>query len=391
MSWNINTSTPETYGAGIDLRPEAVLYHFDTPHLFVARMGLSAVLCYKLDELEGVDLFLVAPVKDEVLAALKAGRLSVRGALSASLYWIVEAKEYRSLRSWRALRHELPDDFLPESSTGLFEHFGEVPDTLQQANAFLSVKFSGPDLSSEGLSMKTFKGLVDNFYDSVTKMFTPSSISGSRSSNLFDCEMYQPQFSSLVLSIKQPVVDIDAIRRRNRNYSNTLHDEIQNEIFADRDEFIKTAKELTNRADRNLGLEDYIGQNYEFSSAIANLSPHEGGGFDRVEFNALTSRGLEGVVITERSGTRIREARDAASTAPKQITGVVVEVNGERRTFVLKNRADRQATCAFDWEVFDRHHAEGAIYIGAKVTVYGDFVGRVRRDYISVRREPQFH
>lgn len=391
MSWNIATSTPETYGAGIDLRPEAVLYRFDTPHLFVSRMGLSSVLCYKLDELDQSDLYLVAPVEDDVVDALKAGRLSVRGALTASLYWIVEAKEYRSLRSWRALRHELPEDFLPDSSTGLFEHFGEVPDTLQQANAFLSVKFSGPELSSDGLSMKTFKGLVDNFYESVTKLFTPSSLGTTRSTSVFDYEMYQPKFSSLVLSIKQPIIDIDAIRRRRKDYSNSLHDDIQSEIVADRDEFLRTAKELLDRADRNEGLEEYISQHYEFSSAIANLSPHEGGGFDRVEFNALTSHGLQGVIITEQSGTRIREARDSASTMPKQITGVIVEVNGDRRTFVMKDRGDRQVTCAFEWDVFERHQKAGSIFIGAKVTVYGDFIGRVRRDYITVTREPSFH
>ncbi|MDZ4371194.1 MAG: hypothetical protein U1C74_07220 [Phenylobacterium sp.] len=391
MSWDINNATPETHGAGIDLRPEQVLYRFDTPHLFVARMGLATVLCYKLDEFANSDLYLVAPAEDEIIEALKAGRLSVRGALAASLYWIVETQEFKSLRSWRALPHEIPDDFLPQSSMGLFEHFGVVPDTLQQANAFLSVKFSGPELHSDGLSMKTFKGLVDNFYDSVTKLFTPSSLTGARSSSLFDYEMYQPKFSSLVLSIKQPVIDIDAIRRRSKSASNTLHDDIQNEITADRDEFIRTAKELLARADRNVGLEEYVSQHYEFSSAIANLSPYDGGGYDRVEFNALTANGLEGVVITEQSGTRIRNARDSAASAPRQITGVVIEVNGERRTFVMKDRAERQVTCAFDWEMFERHHDAGSIFIGAKVTVYGDFWTRVRRDYVHVTRKPTFH
>ncbi|MNY04687.1 hypothetical protein D3C86_1373770 [compost metagenome] len=354
-------------------------------------MGLANVLCYKLEDIGRNELFLVSAIDASRLACLKEGRLSVRGALESANYWIVETRAHQSTRAWTAASHDLPDDFLPAPKSGLFSHFGDVPDHVQQIGAFLSVKFSGPELSEEAISLKKFKELVDTFYESVTKLFTPSALDGVRKGTLFDYELAQPKLASLLLSIKRPVVDIEGLQRRRKTVDNNLLADINGEINADRDQFLLTAQGLVDRANGNAGLVDYVAEHYEYASAIANLSPYSGGGFDRVEFDAETARGLERIVITEQTGIRIREARDAAASAPRQVTGTIIEVNAARRTFVLRSRAERQVTCALLWEMFDRHQEAGSIRIGARVTVYGSYWERVRRDYIEVQREPAFH
>jgi hypothetical protein len=390
MTWDIKSSVPLNGAVGVLLSPTDVLYRYDTPLLFVAYMGFAEVLCYKLEELGRTDLYLVCPTSSKVIDALKNGKISIRGALNAPTYWIAECDGYKSTRQWSARREELPDDFLPESGLGLFQHFGTVPDSMQQVDAFISVKFAGPELSEEGIPLKTFKKLVDDVHDTVHKFFTPALLSGKRISSLFDFEIAPPQFASLLITIKEPVFDIDRIRRRSKSVSNSIEADMRGEIAGDRDEFMLKAEELVARAENKQNVDGFVHDNYDFVGALNALSPTEGSGVSSVTLHADTRLGPKHVVITDVVAERIRSAHSAGQYKKIKIKGRIEEVNSPRRTFIIKTASDRQVTCAFPYEIYDLMEEEGDIRVGAKVAMTGDFRRRDRRDYIWVESRPVF-
>jgi hypothetical protein len=104
---------------------------------------------------------------------------------------------------------------LPKRGLGLFASAGRtLPDTLQQALAFFSVKFTGEQLTHDVIRFSRFKSLIDNVYDSVKRIFPPLTINGKVFSREVDYDIFQPKLSSLVVSIKEPVVNIQKIKTR---------------------------------------------------------------------------------------------------------------------------------------------------------------------------------
>jgi hypothetical protein len=387
MTWSIDQS-PEISGAvGIDLTPVRTLYHFDTPLMFRARIGLSDVICYKLEEIGENDLYLACATDDAHVEALIAGRISLRGALDRDRYWILEANNFSSLRAWNVSRRELPEDFLPEPRVGLFARFGEVPDSLEQADAFLAFKFTGPGLVRDRISFRQFKQLVDTVHDTIHKLLTPPSLSGSRTGNLFDFTIGQPQLASLLIAVQEPTVNAEAIARRQRVPIDGVASGIREGIAAGRDEFISKVVEMNALSGSNAGYRSFIEDNYEIASALLELAPTEDSAHDAVEFTAPGLSGPEVSVVVDRSvSLNLRQAFQDVSYFSRTITGRIFLVNARGRTFVLESEDGRQVTCSLDRDTFDELQGTGDIVIGKRVTVSGAYSPRTYRAWLSVEQ-----
>jgi hypothetical protein len=390
MTWDINHSAPDVAAAGFNVVPDDVLYHYDVPLLFTARLGVIEALFYKLEDSGEIDLFLVCPTDRSTVSALKEGRLSVRGALDARRYWIVECKRYQTIRTWSVPRHELPRDFLPEPKAGLFEHHGSTSDVILHSDEFISVKFTGASLSEDGISLKTFKDIVDGVYTAVHKLFTPAVLAGSRKSSAFEFSISQPQFASLLLTVKDPVIDIEAVRRRTEATSNQIEKDMRDDISVGREEFFDRTSDIVQRAESGEKIEGIISENISLIDILAQLLPSSDSDFSTVEFNADTPSGPRRVSISAPTGERIREAHAAALTQTRTLRGIIVEINSDRRTFVLRDAGERQTTCALPYEMYDDLESAGEIRIHRRVSVHGDFSRRVRRDYLTLKRDPEF-
>lgn len=385
MMWHIDL--PSCSWTGGEITPSEVLYSYDGPLIFTAKMGLFGLLYLKIDELGDTDLFLVTQTTDEIVNALRRGLISVRGALDQRSYWIVETKSgLQALRYWRANRNEIPESYLPEPGVGLFSSFGVVPDTLEQATAFFAVKFTGGMLTDRSMPFRTFKSLVDSAYDSLFKLLSPTAI-GVRLSDIFDFEVLQPKFSSLVIAVNNPTINEPSSRR------NSLLLDIQSmetEVEENRSQFFDLADSMLRQAQGGEINSDFASDNFRILDALSSVVPGEDGRFERVEFNATTRNGRRSVSVDGNLGEKIKRARRLAETETVSKVGVIVEVNSESSTFVMKSSGDRQTTCALEKEVFYRLQHADMLRVGNKISVRGEFKRRSRRDFMQVKAEPIF-
>ena len=391
MTWSIRDHADEISLRGFKITPDEVLYQYDGPLLFTARLGLVPSLCYKLEELGQSDLYLMSQWRDEAIKALREGKLSVRGALTSDAYWVVEADRAGCvLRHWPVLPENLPVDFLPPPRRGLHERFGDAPDTLEEVGAFFAVKFSGAELREGAISFRTFKGLVDNVYELVNRVFRPAVLEGRRGNGAFDFEIAQPKLASLLISVKSPILDIDAVRRRTKNTDLTLGLDIAQGMDETRDEFFSNAEEIVRAASLGELNRVFRAEHFSWLDVVADLVPEEDGDFDSVEINAATSQGSRHLLIGKAAGQRIRDAHKLAQREPVQLRGKIVESNDISGTFVLRDVGGRDTTCKLPTEMYRGAQRAGLIKNGAKVTVRGDRIRRKRRDLMEVRDSPIF-
>ena len=392
MTWSIQDHADESSLRGFKLSPDEVLYQYDGPLLFTARLGLVPSLCYKLEELGQTDLYLMAQRQLEAVDALRAGKLSVRGALTSDLYWIVEAdRAGQVLRHWEVMPGNLPIDFLPPRRRGLHEHFGDAPDTLEEVDAFFAVKFSGSELREGAISFRTFKGLVDNVYEVVNRVFRPAVLEGRRGSGAFDFEIAQPKLASLLISVKAPIVDLGAVRRRTKNTDSTLESDIALNMEESRDEFFVNAEEIVRAASLGNLSKGFRAEHFSWLDVVADLVPEENGDFENVEINASTSQGRRHLEIGKTAGQRIRDAHKLALREPVQLRGKIVESNDISGTFVLRDVGGRDTTCRLPIEMYREAQRAGVIKNGARASVRGDRIRRTRRDLMEVRERPNFN
>ncbi|HRP04838.1 MAG TPA: hypothetical protein PLV87_08005 [Opitutaceae bacterium] len=195
------------------INPERILYEFEEPLIFTARLGLSELLFLKVSEVEGRNLYLATSVYSHVLEAVDSGILSLRGAMESGPCFIVEMATVSEVAQyWECTPDEIPEDFWPKRSVGLIPGIEWVADNFEQINAFFSVRFSGQDLSRDTMSFQTFKKLVDGVYDAARRMFAPPGLEKAKSAT-FDFRIHEPAFGSLILTIDKPELHPGNIRR----------------------------------------------------------------------------------------------------------------------------------------------------------------------------------
>src|SRR5262249_15372860 len=151
-------SQPLKWGR-IQLQPIEVLYHYDEPLIFTVNFGPATFLLYKIGQEQNSRRYLSVATFDAAIDALRGGRISVRGALDQDTYWIIDTDSDLNVKAaWKVPFAELPPMMLPKAGLGLFSSAGRtLPDTLQQALAFFSVKFIGEQLSHEVIRFSRFK------------------------------------------------------------------------------------------------------------------------------------------------------------------------------------------------------------------------------------------
>lgn len=103
------------------LAPVEILYEFDGPCIFTAKIPTGLVLLYLAEELEDETLrFIASPCAQKTIAGLLEGALSVRDALELGSMFVVEMNQRREPQAaFRLADGGAPDSVLPEPSTML--------------------------------------------------------------------------------------------------------------------------------------------------------------------------------------------------------------------------------------------------------------------------------
>src|SRR5258706_15456592 len=98
-----------------DISPEEVLIEYDGPLTFTFRDQVGGLMLAHL--LVGDDAqrrFLVAPTTTSLVEQLKAGSISVRGALDQALVWLIDVDpQGHVINTWSTSLTSLPADVLP--------------------------------------------------------------------------------------------------------------------------------------------------------------------------------------------------------------------------------------------------------------------------------------
>lgn len=359
-----------------------MLYEFDAPVIFRARVGFNDFLFAKRDEGEELDFYFAVETSDQIIRALREGRLSLRGALYQKEAWIIES-DLNTVSGFQHLNEAALINFLPAKNVGLLSRFGIVPDTVEQADAFISFRFLGSSVQNGRVSLTVLQEKVNQFSDFVKRALTPPTLNNGRDYRFFDVQMAEPRFSSLVLAAKKPEFDNPSLARspRLRDVSpEALAREAssQGEIFWHSLEFATAQIARTGRLS-----DDFINRESDFLHNLEGLLPSVEEGLDRVEITFNGGVGLQTVLIDRNIGEQISDAQDRLRRAQtRTLNGVIMEVNGEAKTFIIKDLTQRQTTCAIPYATFDRLDDRGDLRRGRQISITGEFTKRTRRDYI---------
>ena len=364
-----------------------VLYELERPTIFTTRIGLSDFLFFKKDELEETDIYLACPVSGEEIELLTSGKLSVRGALSHRLCWLIETDlDLNVLRFQEGSAFEV-ERLLPPKGLGLNASFGRVPDTTQEAQSFIAFKFSGQSLSPKSMKLSVFKELIDGVSNLVRHALLPSSLMKGRDARFFDVEIGEPEFASLLIAIKSTSFDEQGLRSNKRTKS--LQPQQLAADTLDKGANLWSSLESTSSlAMKGELTEKEASEHHDLLGKIIQILPSEGNDLDSL---AVTFHGklLSGVLnIDKKTGDRLIRAQQFSNSSVKTLTGTVIEINGEAKTFIIKT-GDRSTTCAPASDIFDLMDKNDLLKRGQKLRVHGNLWRRTRRDYLAVDEYPE--
>ncbi len=387
MTWDQNRPVQTDWQGGV-ITPSEVLFEVDGPTIFTAQVGLSTFLFFKHDETDDAEIFVAAAVEDADLAALRAGHISVRGALSYRNAWLVKSDFDYVVQNYQAHDYSSIEPYLPPSGVGLSATFGVVPDSLEQAESFLSFKFVGRSMTEESMPLSVFKELVDNISSLVRHTLLPKPLQKGRNNRFFDVTIGQPRFASLLVSIKGFDFDAEGLRE----FKNTKH--LEPELL--RKEAIELGGDLWRSISETSALADLGELELEkarlhsvFLDHIANIVPSSDNELERLEISYLGTDKPQMITIDQASGDRLIQAGQLQGIQQKSLTGVVVEINGDARTFIIKNDMERQTTVAPKWRVFEELEKNEALRRGVVMKITGPHWRRTRRDYMVTDQYPE--
>jgi hypothetical protein len=389
VSWNPATS-PVLVGNLEALNPTKILYEYDGPLIFFVDGSMGKQLFYKLEEQsDGTSLFLSTSTNTEIVSALEKGNLSIKGALfEGGGQRIVKVDPNFQITSYWELRfEELDEEFLPSTGVGLSPTFGTVPDTLNQANSFFSIKLAGISLNKGTVSFASYNSVVSNVYSAVRNILY-SPFMDSRDFKL-EFPMYRPAFGSVIISIEKPYAKL----KNKKNFGDdhrVAYQRIQADIVKSRNEFMDNMKVLL--ADAQSGdLSTASAKHHaEVLHQINDIVPSERSTtIEYAEFNAAISGSVKSLFVDDKIGERLSRAYKLVERSGGMLVGRIEEINAPSRTLIFNHRG-RQITCTFSGSLFDTIRANyNEFKIGARISVNGNLEKRKRRDKIFVKDLPQ--
>jgi hypothetical protein len=387
MTWD-PTRPKHTDWQGGPVTPVDVFYELDGPVIFTAKVGLATMLFFKHDETDDAEIFIVAGIDEAELTALRKGRVSVRGALSYRNAWLVKTDHEFVVKVYQSHDYSSILPYLPPKGVGLSANFGLVPDSMEQAESLLAFKFVGKSMTEESMPLSVFKELVDNVSSLVRHTLLPKALQKGRNNRFFDVQIGPPKFASLLVSIKELDFDSEGLREF-KNTKNLIPQALREESAQLGEDLWKSIVETSELADRgDLELEQ-ARVHKDILDHIANLVPSSDNDLDSLEVSYHGNDGTKVITIDEVSGDRIIQAGQLEGMEQKLLTGVVVEVNGDARTFIIKDTLDRQTTVNPKWRVFQELEKNDALRRGVVMKIKGLHWKRTRRDYMMTDEYPE--
>jgi hypothetical protein len=384
--FNVRKPISTTWEAGA-IHIDEILYEIDRPTIFTAKIGIFKVIFLKKDELEESDLYVVCQTDNEEIELLKNGKVSVRGILSYKVGWIIETDLSLNVLRFQETSHEDLERLLPPKGVGLLSKYAAVPDSIGQAQAFMAFKFSGHALSSRSMPLSVFRDLIDGISNLVRQALVPDALSHGRDARFFDVQIGQPQFASLLVTIKSADIDEKGLKeyKRTKNLVPESLRQASNEKGLDFWQSIEHTSSLANHGELSRETSE---QYHDLLGQIVGILPSEDNDLDRLEVTFHGSKTSKIISIDKKSGDRLIRAHQFEQSVSRSISGNIIEVNGEAQTFIIKS-GDRLTTCAPSSTIFEQMDKDNIAERGISLRLVGTLWRRTRRDYLTVTEYPE--
>lgn len=386
MMWSVAHPSLSTNHLG-SVKPSETLYSFDGPLLFTANMGFSNLLFSKFDEIEDRDLFLAVPTDDKIVDALRRGLLSVRGALGYDICFMVETDTNgRVHRYWQTHIDHLDQEMLPEYGIGLDPSVSWVVDTVEQVDSFFSIRFSGDGLTRDKIAFRTFMTLMESVYEAARGVLAPTGLEKARST-VFDFNIKEPVFGSLIITIDEPSVDLIRVNKYLDRKDLTEAD-LYRGFELSRDRLFDGLTDLVDADPTQLDAQQSAAR-YGLIKKLVDLLPDEDTSFSKVEFNSFSASGVKHIEIEREKASALRDEHRQATLTIQEFRGVITIINDKSATFVVKADFGREVTCHLSRLLFERLQEDGRFRSKSVISVYGELNTRQRRDELFVKRMPE--
>jgi hypothetical protein len=370
------------------LHPETIFYEFEEPLIFSGWLGPQYCLFYKFDETDDNSLYLTCDIDEARFNYLGQGKLSVRGAIERSDYIILETTPLLVIkRFWRCRATEFPKHFLPKERVALYPNLPAVPDHVEQIEAYFAIGFKGIGLHSTEMRFSTFKNLINDAYDAARRLLSPIQLAGSKAAT-FDFQMLEPKFGSLIIALKEPVLDATNVRRRLADTEFGVQD-VDRMIEEQRAAFFSQLSGVISDAKTQKIKSQVSVSSYNMLKHIGPLMPSEDSDIDSVEFNSNVNGFEFNLEIDRATAQTIRTAFRRHEGDVTFETGTLRIINGHSLTFVLDLFSGKQLTCKINKDALNRLEADGRFKYGARIAVRGILYVRKVRDYMDVIAWPR--
>ncbi|HMN15505.1 MAG TPA: hypothetical protein PKD55_24580 [Bellilinea sp.] len=373
------------------IEPSIVLYEFDGPQIFLAKFGFVDVLFVKIDDDDDFDRYLATYTSNGIIEAVLNGNLSVRGAFSHDLCWIIDTNTDLSIREfWACSRDDIPSSFLPDRNVALRVGFPPIPNSLSQAFAFFGMGFQGEQIDHRDMRFSVLKKIIDESYDAARRILSPVFLAGSRSST-FDFSVAQPEFGSLILSIKEPKLNYDRIKKKSRQASDgdkSTRLDIAGEFSTQRNAFFDAMDEIVEEAEKGELTGSLAAERFSILDQIQNVIPTGEGVIEDAEFSSYSQGRTESLLVHEQVGARLHRAFKIAEQHPIVEVGRVEIMNARQNSFVMLSTRGKLVTCYVNADNFAELKQDDRFRTGARVAVQGMLSRRQLRDKLAVNGTP---
>jgi len=365
------------------LAPDEVLYEDMGPAIFTAKIGLQHLLFYKSAEHSDGDYLIAVETSPEALDALKAGRLSVRGALAQPKCWLLDVDLDLGVRRFEQASFSKVLRLVPGSGVPLHARMKAAPDSVQQATSPLAFKFFGDELRDGLMPLDIFKNLVTNTYDVVRRLFVPPALSASKAGDLLAFPMRQPVLASLLIAIDHPSIDVSRLRRRHST-KNLDPEQLEREAEEEGAKFVEGVERTVERAASGRAMKTFARDNFMILDNIADIVPGERGDVSRLQLSSYLAGQDVFLELDREVGERIKHAYKIVRDDTVDIRGIVAGTINKSHLLILRPDRGREITCYIAPEVFDDLLERGEINSGRRLMLSGSFQKRARRDLMHV-------
>ncbi|UPJ53689.1 hypothetical protein IVB30_21685 [Bradyrhizobium sp. 200] len=385
MTWSIDQPA-ELPPSNNQIVPERVFYEFDGPLIFSAKSAFVDTIFFKFGENDENSLYLAAPITDMIIASMLKGDLSVRGALMSDQVWVLElASDLTVERYWTVQGEEFPGNLLPARRTGVGAITSGVPDSFDEATALFALNFQGDKFKRAGMPFGVFRTVIQNAHDAARKILIPALLAGTRSATL-DFELTEPKFSSLIVALKQPILDVGRITRRLK--TDVQVDVISDAISENSVHFVHDMDEIASSAIKGEITSAVAQEKFSILDQVSDIVPTDENNISELAITSNVKGSRSSVVIGEDTGEKILRARKLAMSSPVTEHGVIIQVNGKQSTFLIQSTRGKEVTCATDAGTFKALRSDGRFNLGHTIRVTGLLSLRQRRDYMLLSQMP---